>query len=109
MCLACADPGIFVRGGDPGSTGRENLAQRSLVHKLFYSFTEGILWFILKKLFFHGFRGGPTFSRGGVQLFPVGDPNDNFYRNLEIFQGRGSGPQFPLWMRACLVLFKDRT
>ena len=33
-----------------------------------------------KTIIFQGFRGGPTFARG-VQLFPVGGPNANFYRN----------------------------
>ena len=36
-----------------------------------------------KTIFFQGFRGGSTFSRGGgVQLFPGGGgQNANFYRN----------------------------
>ena len=39
-----------------------------------YNFTVlqwGVQWFILRKtVIFHGSRGGPTFSRMGVQLFP---------------------------------------
>ena len=38
-----------------------------------------------KTIIFKGFRGGPTFSRGGGQLFPWrmgGGPMGNFYRNL---------------------------
>ena len=31
--------------------------------------------------FVHGSRGGPTYSREGVQLFP-GDPNAYFYSSF---------------------------
>ena len=35
-----------------------------------------------KTIIFKGFRGGPTFSRGGGQLFSMeGGPMGNFYRN----------------------------
>ena len=52
-----------------------------------------------KTTVFQGFRGVPTFSRGGggSQLF-LGGPNANFYRNgyeVVIFQG-GPDPIPPL-------------
>ena len=61
---------------------------------------------VLKEtIIFQGFRGVPTFSRGGwgVQLF-AGGPNANFYRNgykFVIFQG-GPDPISPLWIGARL-------
>ena len=64
----CADPGIF-----------------DLVLSLFYSLKRGSNGCIAAKtllILYKGSRGGPLFSRGGgVQLFPGGSPNANFYRN----------------------------
>ena len=68
--MACADPGIFVRGG-PIQTDKKALTT------FFFSFfgpqhfTE-VKWSFLKKsTIFQGSRGGPTSSRG-VQLLPGG-------------------------------------
>ena len=55
--------------------------------QLILQFYRGCPMVISKKtITFQGFRGGPTYSRGGgggVQLFPGGEggPNANFYRN----------------------------
>ena len=55
--------------------------------QLILQFTEGVKWFYYREtILFQGSRGGPTFTRGGVQLFPRGGgggggPNANFYRN----------------------------
>ena len=72
--LTCADPGIFVRGG-PGQSDKKALT----TFFFFFSFSPQLIftevkWSISKKsIIFQGFRGGPTFSRGGgVQLFPGG-------------------------------------
>ena len=45
-----------------------------------------------------GFRGGPTLSRWGVQLFPggAGGPNANFYRNpYNLLFSRGVRTPYP--------------
>ena len=69
--LSCADPGNFVRGV------QVSLTKKALI-TFFFSpqliFTE-VKWSIISKIsiIFQGFRGGPTFSRGGgVQHFPRG-------------------------------------
>ena len=61
-----------------------------LVLNLFYSLQRGSNGLITEKaLLFQGSRGGPTFSRGGVQLFPGGK-----CILLAIFQG-GTDPLSP--------------
>ena len=75
-CFPCADPGFFVRGGVQVNLTKKALTTFFLVLSLFYYFTE-VKWLISKKtIIFQGFRGGPTFSRGGggggVQHFPGG-------------------------------------
>ena len=74
MCHACADPGIFVRGGGPGQSDKKS--SDNVFFFFFLSsanFTE-VKWLISKKtIIVQSSRGGPTFSRGGgVQLFPWG-------------------------------------
>ena len=75
--LPCADPGIFVRGGGV----QVRLTKKSSDNLFFFFFFSPQL--ILQKsnaqfqinlssIIFQGSRGGPTFSRGGVQLFPGG-------------------------------------
>ena len=60
--LRCADPGIFVRGGEGGRPDC-----RKTTATLFLIFNPQL---ILQ--FYRGgssiFQGGPTFSRGGVQM-----------------------------------------
>ena len=56
--------------------GSRSISQKSSDNLFFFSppliFTE-VKWLISKiTIIFQGFRGGPTFSRGGVQLFPGG-------------------------------------
>ena len=85
--ISCADPGIFVRGGGGGPGPTANIF--FLVLNLFYSFTEGVQWFISEKvIILQGFRGGPAFSMG-VQLLIFIETHI-----LLIFQG-GSGPPIP--------------
>ena len=63
--LRCADPGIFVRGGEGGRPDCRKTTATTLFLTLnrFYSFTGGGGG----PVFFRG-GGGPTFSRGGVQM-----------------------------------------
>ena len=64
-------------GGGPGQSHKKALTTLFLFFLFFLSsvyFTD-VKWLISKKtIIFQGFRGGPTFSRGGggVQLFPGG-------------------------------------
>ena len=59
-----------------------------------------------KTILFRGFRGGPTFSRGGGGGGggKGGGPIANFHIETHIitcdFPGVGSGPSIPLWIRA---------
>ena len=55
-----------------------------------------------KTITFQGFRGGPTFSRGGVQLFPGGGGVQIFI-SIEThitcdFQGWGGQDPLSLWI-----------
>ena len=72
----------FCQGG-PGPTAIKQPEQSFLVLNLFYSLQRGSNGFITEKtILLKGSRGGPTFSREGVQPFPGGGgPNANFYRN----------------------------
>ena len=103
----CADPGIFTRGWGGGGV-QVNLTKKALttffflVLSLFYrcqmvNFKEIII--------FQGSRGGSTFSRGGVQLFPGGGgSNCLFLIETHItcdFPGGGPDPLSPLWIRTC--------
>ena len=75
-----------------------------LVLSLFYSLKRGSNGFIAEKsmlILYQRSRGGPLFSGegGSVQLFPVGGPNANFYRNpytYLLFSRGVSGPYPPL-------------
>ena len=62
-------------------------------HQLFYSFTEGFQWFILRKtIFFKVPEGVQHFTAEGVQIFPGGGGNVNIeFVNIS----RGSGPLDP--------------
>ena len=65
MVVSCADQGIFARG--------EGGPKKTLRHQLFYCFTEGYQWFILRKaIFFKVPEGVQYFTREGVQIFPGG-------------------------------------
>ena len=72
MVVSCADPGIFA-GGEGGGGGPKKTLITFFRHQLFYSFTEGYQWLILRKTIFLRFQrgsnilqgGGPNFSRGG--------------------------------------------
>ena len=68
---ACADPGIFARGGG-GRGSRPDCQKTALTTFLVLNFTEGVQPTVIsnKTIIFNIFRGG-----GG------GGPNANFYRN----------------------------
>ena len=96
--LSWADPGILPGGSRPNC---QITALTFFFFLFFFSpqlilqFYSGYQWFISKKtIIFKGFRGGPTFSRGGggpgpsfsgggggVQLFPGGGLYANLYRD----------------------------
>ena len=120
---ACADPGIFTKGGGgvegPGPPDSKKLGQRFLLFllfsvltfNLFNNFTEGTdprgRWFIFwKTIIFQGSRGRPTFYGvgEGSNFFPGwgggGRPNANFCRNLSKLWF-SPDPLSPLCIRAC--------
>ena len=70
--IACADPGIFVRGV------QVSLAKKSSDNVFFVFFLSSayfteVKWSTSKKSnIYQGSRWGPSFSRGGVQIFQGG-------------------------------------
>ena len=61
-----------------------------LVLNIFYSYTEGVQWLFQRKLLFSKVsEGGPTFSRGGVQMLISIETHI-----ICVFLG-GSGPPIP--------------
>ena len=60
----------FARGW--GGGGSKKTLITFFRHQLFYRFTEGNQWFILRKIIFLDSRGGPTFYRGGGPNFSRG-------------------------------------
>ena len=96
--LACADPGIFVRGGSRSAWQKNStdvFFPFVLVLSLFYRSQISIS---KKSIIFQGARGGSKFSRGGggVQIFQGGS-NCLFPIETHItcdFPG-GSGPPVP--------------
>ena len=105
---ACADPGIFVRGGVQVSLTKKMLWQRFFFFFFFFFSPQRILqksngqWSISKtSIIFQGSRGGPTFSRGEVQLFPGGGGGgSNCLFPLETHI-TCPDPLSPLWIRTC--------
>ena len=88
MVVSCADPGIFARGGGP-----KKVLITFFRHQLFYSFTEGYQWFILRKtIFFKIPEGVQHFTGEGVQFFPGRGRGANVNKELVNFQG---GPLDP--------------
>ena len=80
------------RQGDPGEDDRKKALTTFFfsVFNLFYSFTEGAQrTFLRKTVLFKGSKGGPTFSRGGVQMLI----SIETYRTCD-FPG-GSEPHIP--------------
>ena len=68
-------------------------------HQLFYSFTEGYQWFILRKTIFLRFQRGSNILQGrGSNFFQGGGANVNI--ELVNFQGGGSEPLGP---RMCMI------
>ena len=66
MVVSCAGPGIFARG-----EGSEKNSDHVFRHQLFYSFTEGYQWFILRKTIIFKVPEGVQHCTGeGVQIFP---------------------------------------
>ena len=83
MCIQhCWLYGSIMRGsrnfcqGEGGGGGGGGGPKKTLItffrHQLFYRFTEGNQWFILRKTIFLRFQRGSKFYRGGVQIFKGG-------------------------------------
>ena len=87
MVVSCADPGIFARG-------RGGSEKKTLItffrHQLFYRFTEGNQWFILRKTIHLRFKRGSNILQGrGSKIFQGGGAK--FNTDFVNFQGWGSG------------------
>ena len=93
MVVACADPGIFARG--------RGVRKKTLItffrHQLFYRFTEGNQWFILRKTIFLRFQRGSNILQGRGSNFFQGGGGGVANVNIDFvnFQGWGSGPLDP--------------
>ena len=99
-----------IREFSSGSgTDRKNNSDNvffSFSPQLIYSFKEGVRQLILRKTMislsfqrgptFSTGGGGPSFSRGGVQILI----SIETYRTCDFQWGRGPDPLFPLWVRA---------
>ena len=97
MVVSCADPGIFARGGGRGS---KKILITFFRHQLFYSFTEGYQWFILRKTIFLRLQRASNILQGrGSKFFRGGGGGGGGGANVNIelvnFQGGGSGPLDP--------------
>ena len=92
MVVSCADPGIFARG--------RGVRKKPLIsvfrHQLFYRFTEGNQWFILRKTIFLRFQRGSNILQGrGSKFFQGVGGGANVNIDFVNFQGWGSGPLDP--------------
>ena len=93
MVVSCADPGIFARG--------RGVRKKTLItffrHQLFYRFTEGNQWFILRKTIFLRFQRGSNILQGRGSKFFQGGGGGGVNVNIDFvnFQGWGSGPLDP--------------
>ena len=95
---ACADPGIFVRGGGPGQSDKKS--------------SDNVLRFFFLSFIFQGSREGPTFFHGVSSFFPEGGGGSNCLFHIEThiisdFPG-GSGPHAPPPPSGC-ALAQNRT
>ena len=99
MCIQhCWLYGSIMRGSRNFCQGEGGGSEKTLItffrHQLFYRFTEGNQWFILRKTIFLRFqRGSNILQGGGVQIFSGGGANVNI--DFVNFQGWGSGPLDP--------------
>ena len=93
MVVSCADPGTFARGRGGGS--EKNSDNVFFRHQLFYRFTEGNQWFILRKTIFLRFQRGSNILQGRGSKFFQGGGGANVNIDFVNFQGWGSGPLDP--------------
>ena len=80
-----------IREFSPGGRGVRKNSDNVFKHQLFYSFTEGYQWFILRKTIFFKVPEGIQHVTGeGVQIFPGGGGGGaNVNIELVNFQGGG--------------------
>ena len=100
MCIQhCWLYGSIMRGSrnfcqEEGGGGVRKKLITFFRHQLFYCFTEGNQWFILRKTIFLRFqRGSNTLQGRGSKFFQGGGANVNI--DFVNFQGWGSGPLDP--------------
>ena len=79
-CQACADPGIFVRGG-PGQSGKKTsdvlfflFSPQLILQKSNGQFQRNLSFFKVPEWVQHFPEGGPTFSWGVQFLIPYRNP-----------------------------------
>ena len=98
----------FSSGGVQVSLTKKKRALTTFFSLKSSAYFSEVKWPISKKcIIFQGSRGGPTFSRGGVQLFPGGS-NCLFPIETHITCDfpRGGGdpnPLSPLWIHTCFI------
>ena len=86
------------RGQEATWRGSRDFCQSYLFLSLFYSLQRGSNGFIAEKtilILYQGSRGGPLFSRGGVQMLISLET----HQRTCYLKGGGSGPPIPLWIR----------
>ena len=97
MCIQhCWLYGSIMRGFRnfcQGEGGPKKNSDNVFRHQLFYRFTEGNQWFILRKTIFLRFQRGSNILQGRGSKFFQGGANVNI--DFVNFQGWGSGPLDP--------------
>ena len=97
---------LFMRGSRNFVRGSRSIWQKSSDNVFFLSlFYRSQMLMSKKTICFQGSRGGPTFSRGGVQLLiPYRNPYNVWFSR----GGGGQTPCPPLWTRTYYLCLFDR-
>ena len=87
-----------------GGGGSEKNSDNVFRHQLFYSFTEGYQWFILRKtIYFKVPEGAQHFTGEGVPIFPRGGGGRGTNVNIELVNIQGGGGSGPLDPRMRMI------